>query len=204
MPHYHSLGKIPQKRHTQFRRPDGKLYAEELFSTEGFSNSYSLLYHHYPPTAILKVDQPTSLKQELAGDMEMLHRSFKSFDVAPQDDFLDSRVILLTNNDVQICMARPRMSMKDYFYKNGDSDEVIFVHHGSGTCRTNYGQLKFKYGDYIIIPRGVIYQMEFNTPDNKLLIIESHSPVLYPKRYTSKTGQLLEHSPYCERDIKQP
>ena len=162
MPHYHSLGQIPPKRHTQFRRPDGELYAEELFSTEGFSNSYSLLYHHYPPTAILKVDKPTSLKPEVVGDMEMLHRSFKSFDVAPQDDFLDSRVILLTNNDLQICMSRPRKSMKDYFYKNGDSDEVIFVHQGSGTCRTNYGQLKFKYGDYIIIPRGVIYQMEFD------------------------------------------
>lgn len=204
MPHYKSLGQIPPKRHTQFRRPDGELYAEELFSTEGFSNSYSLLYHHYPPTAIIKVDKPTTLKPELAGDMEMLHRSFKSFDVAPEDDFLDSRVILLTNSDVQICMAKPRKSMKDYFYKNGDSDEVIFVHHGSGTCRTNYGQLKFKYGDYIVIPRGVIYQMEFDSEDNKLLIIESHSPVLYPKRYTSKTGQLLEHSPFCERDIKQP
>jgi homogentisate 1,2-dioxygenase len=204
MPHYHKLGSIPPKRHTQFRRPDGELYKEELFSTEGFSNSYSLLYHHNPPTAILRVDKPINLKPELAGDMEMLHRSFQNFNVAPADDYLESRVILLTNSDLQICMSRPRKSMTDYFYKNGDSDEVIFVHQGSGTCRTNYGELKFKYGDYLVVPRGIIYQMEFDTEDNKLLIIESHSPVLYPRNYMSKGGQLLEQSPYCERDIKQP
>jgi homogentisate 1,2-dioxygenase len=204
MPHYHKLGSIPPKRHTQFRRPDGELYKEELFSTEGFSNSYSLLYHHNPPTAILRVDKPINLKPELAGEMEMLHRSFQNFNVSPADDYLESRVILLTNSDLQICMSRPRKSMTDYFYKNGDSDEVIFVHQGSGTCRTNYGELKFKYGDYLIVPRGVIYQMEFDTEDNKLMITESHSPVVYPKKYMSKGGQLLEQSPYCERDIKQP
>jgi homogentisate 1,2-dioxygenase len=204
MPHYHKLGSIPPKRHTQFRRPDGELYKEELFSTEGFSNSYSLLYHHNPPTAILRVDKPIDLKPELAGEMEMLHRSFQNFNVQPADDYLESRVILLTNSDLQICMSRPRKSMTDYFYKNGDSDEVIFVHEGSGTCRTNYGELKFQYGDYLIVPRGVIYQMEFDTEDNKLMITESHSPVLYPRNYLSKGGQLLEHSPYCERDIKQP
>jgi homogentisate 1,2-dioxygenase len=204
MPHYHKLGSIPPKRHTQFRRPDGELYKEELFSTEGFSNSYSLLYHHNPPTAILRVDKPINLKPELAGEMEMLHRSFQNFNVSPADDYLESRVILLTNSDLQICMSRPKKSMTDYFYKNGDSDEVIFVHQGSGTCRTNYGELKFKYGDYLIVPRGVIYQMEFDTEDNKLMITESHSPVVYPKKYLSKGGQLLEQSPYCERDIKQP
>ncbi|MFY0642962.1 MAG: homogentisate 1,2-dioxygenase [Bacteroidia bacterium] len=204
MPHYHKLGQIPPKRHTQFRRPDGELYKEELFSTEGFSNVYSLLYHHYPPTAILRVGKPIDLKPEIVSDVEMLHRSFQSFEVEPADDFLESRVIMMTNNDLQIAVAAPRKSMTDYFYKNGDSDEVIFIHRGSGTFKSTYGQLKFKYGDYLVIPRGTVYHMEFNDEDNKLLIVESHSPVVYPKRYCGNFDQLLEHSPFCERDIKQP
>lgn len=204
MPHYHKLGQIPRKRHTQFRREDGELYKEELFSTEGFSNIYSLLYHHYPPTAILKVGKPKDVKPEIVEDMEMLHRSFQNFNVAPKDDFLESRVVLLTNSDLQIAMACPRKSMTDYFYKNGDSDEVLFIHEGSGNFRSNYGQIRFEYGDYLVIPRGTIYQLEFDTEVNKILITESHSPVKYPKRYTGGFDQLLEHSPYCERDIKQP
>jgi homogentisate 1,2-dioxygenase len=204
MPHYHKLGAIPPKRHTQFRRPDGELYKEELFSTEGFSNIYSLLYHHYPPTAILRVGKPKNVKPEIVDDMEMLHRSFQNFNVEPKDDFLESRVILLTNSDLQIAMACPKKSMTDYFYKNGDSDEVIFVHKGSGNFRSNYGQIRFEYGDYLVVPRGTVFQMQFDTEDNKLLIIESHSPIKYPKRYTGGFDQLLEHSPFCERDIKQP
>ncbi|NNJ55806.1 MAG: homogentisate 1,2-dioxygenase [Bacteroidia bacterium] len=204
MPHYHKLGVIPPKRHTQFRRQDGELYKEELFSTEGFSNIYSLLYHHYPPTAIMKVGKPRNVKPEIVEDMEMLHRSFQNFEVEAKDDFLESRVVLLTNSDLQIAMACPRKSMTDYFYKNGDSDEVLFIHKGSGNFKSNYGQIRFAYGDYLVIPRGTVYQLHFDSEDNKILITESHSPVKYPKRYTGGFDQLLEHSPFCERDIKQP
>lgn len=204
MPHYHTLGKIPPKRHTQFRRPDGELYKEELFSTEGFSNVYSLLYHYHPPTAILNVGKPIDVKPEVVEDMEMLHRSFQNFNVEAKDDFLESRVVMLTNNDLQIAMARPRKSMTDYFYKNGDSDEVLFIHEGSGTLKSIYGQIPFEYGDYVVIPRGTVFQLEFNDENNRILIIESHSPVQYPKRYTGGFDQLLEHSPFCERDIKVP
>lgn len=204
MPQYHKLGSIPRKRHTIFRRPDGELYKEELFSTEGFSNIYSLLYHHYPPTAILNVGKPIDVKPEIVEDMEMLHRSFQNFNVEPKDDFLESRVVMLTNNDLQVAMACPRKSMTDYFYKNGDSDEVLFIHKGSGNFRSIYGQMRFEYGDYIVVPRGTVYQMQFDTEDNKILITESHSPVHYPKRYTGGFDQLLEHSPFCERDIRQP
>src|SRR6056300_1470740 len=184
MPQYHKLGSIPRKRHTIFRRPDGELYKEELFSTEGFSNIYSLLYHHHPPTAILNVGKPIDVKPEIVEDMEMLHRSFQNFNVEPKDDFLESRVVMLTNNDLQVAMACPRKSMTDYFYKNGDSDEVLFIHKGSGNFRSIYGQMRFEYGDYIVVPRGTVYQMQFDTEDNKILITESHSPVHYPKRYT--------------------
>jgi homogentisate 1,2-dioxygenase len=204
MPHYHTLGEIPPKRHTQFRRPDGELYKEELFSTEGFSNVYSLLYHYHPPTAILNVGKPIDVKPEVVEDMEMLHRSFQNFNVEAKDDFLESRVVMLTNNDLQIAMARPRKSMTDYFYKNGDSDEVLFIHEGSGTLKSIYGQIPFEYGDYVVIPRGTVFQLEFNDENNRILIVESHSPVQYPKRYTGGFDQLLEHSPFCERDIKVP
>ena len=202
MPHYYSLGKIPHKRHTQFRRPDGKLYSEQLFSTEGFSSDYSLLYHIYPPTQIIRVEEPVDVKPKPATDNILKHRSFQGFNVKPEADYLKSRKIVLFNNDVQLSLASPQQSTKGYFYKNADADEVIFIHEGTGTLKTQYGQLPFSYGDYIVVPRGTIYQIDFNTPDNRLFIIESFSPVTFPKRYQSRYGQLLEHSPFCERDIR--
>lgn len=204
MPHYYSLGKIPHKRHTQFRRPDGKLYSEQLFSTEGFSSDYSLLYHIYPPTQIIRVEEPVDVKPKPATDNILKHRSFQGFNVKPEADYLKSRKIVLFNNDVQLSLASPQQSTKGYFYKNADADEVIFIHEGTGTLKTQYGQLPFSYGDYIVVPRGTIYQIDFNTPDNRLFIIESFSPVTFPKRYQSRYGQLLEHSPFCERDIRKP
>ncbi|NNC96364.1 MAG: homogentisate 1,2-dioxygenase [Chitinophagales bacterium] len=204
MPHYHRLGKIPRKRHTQFRRPDGELYKEELFSTEGFANLYSNLYHIHQPTAILEIGQPYSIKPEIIDDIQMKHRSFQGFKVEADDDYLQSRVPMITNADVQISMAAPRNSMEDYFFKNADADEVIFIHEGDGTLKTAYGSFDFTYGDYVLIPRGTVYQMKFKSEKNKHLVIESFSPVVYPKRYRNELGQLLEHSPYCERDIKQP
>jgi len=204
MPHYHQQGKIPRKRHTQFRQPDGRLYHEELFSTEGFSNLYSLLYHINPPTAILQVGEPYSAAPKIAFDKQLMPRSFRGFDVSPETDFLKSRKPVLVNNDVQISLAAPTESMNDYFYKNADADEVIFIHEGDGVCKTAYGDIEFSYGDYVLIPRGTTYQLKFSSAKNRHYIIESFSPVVYPKRYRNELGQLLEHSPYCERDIRQP
>ncbi|GIV44097.1 MAG: hypothetical protein KatS3mg035_1220 [Bacteroidia bacterium] len=101
-------------------------------------------------------------------------------------------------------MAAPSDSQKDYFFKNAQADEILFIHKGSGTLLTAFGNLTFQYGDYVHIPRGTIYQLHFDTPDNRLLIIESFSPVEFPKRYMNKFGQLLEHSPFYERDIHGP
>lgn len=204
MPHYHKLGEIPHKRHTQFRKADGGLYSEQLFSTEGFSSNYSLLYHCHPPTEIMKVDTPYSVAPNVAEEKMLSHRSFEGFKIKPVDDFLESRKPVLVNNDCHIVLAAPKQSMKDYFYKNADADEMIFIHEGSGILHTQYGQLKFGYGDYLVIPRGTIYQVEFESDQNRLFIVESFSPVRYPKLYLSKYGQLLEHAPYCERDIRQP
>jgi homogentisate 1,2-dioxygenase len=204
MPHYHSAGQIPHKRHTQFRKPDGGLYSEQLFSTEGFSNDYSLLYHCHPPTEIIKTDAPYDVMPRIAEDKMLQHRCLEGFHIKPEADYLNSRKPLLVNNDCHIVLAAPQESMQGYFYKNADADEMIFVHEGSGKLLTQYGELSFGYGDYIIVPRGTIYQIEFNSPDNRLLIVESFSPIRYPKRYLSKYGQLMEHSPYCERDIRVP
>ncbi len=204
MPHYHTMGIVPHKRHTQFRKPDGGLYAEELFSTEGFSNDSSLLYHIYPPTQIINTDEPLDISPRIAKLHQLRHRSFDGFKIESDVDFLESRVPVLVNNDCHIVLAAPRESTIGYFYKNADADEVIFVHEGTGILKTQYGELAFGYGDYLVIPRGTIYQVSFNDTNNRLFIVESFSPVRYPKKYLSKYGQLLESAPYCERDIRVP
>ncbi len=202
--HYHQLGQIPPKRHTQFRKPDGSLYAEELFSTEGFSDVYSLLYHTHPPTQIVQVGDPYSVAPKLVSDKQLKHRSLKGFRIAPEDDYLASRKPVLVNDDCRIVLAAPRKSMDGYFYKNADADEVIFIHEGTGTLRTMYGNLDFAYGDYLVVPRGTTYQLTFNDENNRLFIVESTSPITTPKRYRNSYGQHLEHSPFCERDIRKP
>lgn len=204
MPHYYSLGQIPHKRHTQFRKPDGGLYSEQLFSTEGFSNDYSLLYHINPPTQIIRTEKPVNVAPEIAEERMLSHRSLEGFNIKPKKDFLESRTPVLVNNDVHIVLAAPQQSMEDYFYKNADADEMIFVHEGSGTLKTMYGEIPFGYGDYLVIPRGTIYQIHFAGEANRLFIVESFSPIRFPKRYLSKYGQLLEHAPFCERDIRTP
>ena len=204
MSHYYTLGKIPHKRHTQFRKLDGSLYSEQLFSTEGFSDDYSLLYHCYPPTMITKTDEPVDVSPRIAEEKMLKHRSFEGFKVKPEADYLHSRKAILVNNDCHIVLASPQQSMTDYFYKNADADEMIFVHEGNGKVKTQYGELPFSYGDYIVLPRGTIYQVEFNDEKNRLFIVESFTPLRFPKRYMSRFGQLMEHSPYCERDMRGP
>jgi homogentisate 1,2-dioxygenase len=204
MPHYLSLGTIPHKRHTQFRQKDGSLYSEQLFSTEGFSNDYTLMYHIHPPTEIIGTDEPYDAMPRIAEEKMLKHRSLEGFKIRPEMDYLQSRHPILVNNDCHIVLAAPLGSMEGYFYKNADADELIFVHHGSGVLTTMYGELSFGYGDYLVIPRGTIYQIAFDGDDNRLFIVESFSPIRYPKRYLSPYGQLLEHSPYCERDIRGP
>ena len=202
--HYYSLGDIPNKRHIQFRKQDGSLYSEQLFSTEGFSDLYSTLYHCHPPTQIVQVGDPVSVVPKTIHSKQLKHRSLMGFNVKPEADYLQSRKAVLVNNDCQILLAAPTKGTEGYYFKNADADEVIFVHEGTGTIRTMYGNMQFKYGDYIVVPRGTIYQMEFDTPDNRLMITESFSPILTPTRYRNDFGQLLEHSPFCERDIIKP
>jgi homogentisate 1,2-dioxygenase len=149
-------------------------------------------------------DEPVNVMPKVAEEKMLKHRSLEGFNIKPEKDFLQSRKPVLVNNDCHIVLAAPQESMKDYFYKNADADELIFIHEGSGKLLSQYGELPFGYGDYLIIPRGTIYQVQFNDSNNRLFIVESFSPIRYPKRYVSKYGQLLENSPFCERDIRRP
>ena len=204
MPFYHKLGEIPPKRHTQFRKSDGNLYYEELFGTIGFDGMYSNIYHVHRPTMVKAIKKQYSIAPKVAKNNNIQSYRFHGFKVKPEDDYLKSRKIVLTNSDCNIILAAPRKSLKDYFYKNTDADELLFIHKGTGKLRTFLGNIDFKYGDYLLIPRGMIYQIDFDTEDNRLFIVESRRPIYTPKRYRNWFGQLLEHSPFCERDIRKP
>lgn len=204
MSRYHTLGRIPKKRHTTFKKEDGSLYQEELFGTAGFAGMSSLIYHLYPPTVVSEIKRGADVSPKIAIDKNMKAMSFKGFSLQPEQDFLDSRKTLFANNDLHIGLAAPKEFSKNYFYRNSDADEMLFIHIGSGKLRTMYGNIDFSYGDYLIIPRGTTYQIDFDTEDNRILYIESFSPILTPNRYRNNFGQLLEHSPFCERDFRVP
>jgi homogentisate 1,2-dioxygenase len=204
MPIYHRLGNIPQKRHTIFKNENGQHQYEQLFGTEGFHSHSSLLYHVHRPTQLKELLKSYDVRPEIAIDKNIKSLLLKGFELTPEKDFLQSRKALLLNKDCIIGLAAPQESLTEYFYKNADADEMIFVHKGKGKLRTFMGNINFEYGDYLIIPRGMIYQIEFETTDNRLLYVESVHAFYTPKRYKSSSGQLLEHSPFCERDFKLP
>lgn len=204
MPFYHTLGKIPRKRHTVMRQEHGGLYYEQLFGTIGFEGMSSLLYHIHRPTQVKEILESIDTTPEIAIEKNMKALRLIGFNIGPENDYLESRKPLLVNNDVYLGLAAPRKSLTEYFFKNADADELLFIHKGSGVLRTFLGNIEFKYGDYLVIPRGMIYQIQFDTEDNRLFYLESFSPIYTPKRYRNWFGQLLEHSPFCERDIRRP
>ncbi|MDZ4756265.1 MAG: homogentisate 1,2-dioxygenase [Phycisphaerae bacterium] len=213
MPYYSKLGQIPSKRHIQFRRPDGALYSEEVFGTEGFSGPTSTLYHIHPPTQVIGWKTLYSTQPEYVERDVMRMRHVKSMQLPPKGDPVTGRTILFGNADVELAVCAPTERM-NYWFKNAQGDECIFIHFGSGTCQTSFGLLTFKPKDYIIIPKGVIYQLKFDEPVRgsdepapRFLVIETAngSHIVPPPRYMSKkTAQFLEHAPYCERDLRTP
>jgi homogentisate 1,2-dioxygenase len=204
MPFYQKMGNIPHKRHTIFRKNNGSLHHEQLFGTIGFDGMSSLLYHLHPPTIVKNIGAKVDLNPELASETDMQMRSLFGYQVKPTPDYIKSRIPVLVNSDCHIILAAPTKSTTDYFYKNADADEVIFIHEGSGKLKTQLGTIEFGYGDYLVVPRGMIYQLEFKDEKNRLFIVESFRPIYTPKRYRNHFGQLLEHSPFCERDFRGP
>ena len=203
MPFYHHLGQIPHKRHTQFRKPDDSLYREQVMGTKGFSGIQSILYHVYQPTQIKHAEKLGSAAVEYVDYGALRHRLFKSKDTPQGGDAVSGRRVLLGNANVTMAVARPTQSM-DYHYRNGEAHEMIFVHAGEGTLHSQYGKLDFGPGDYLNIPISTTWRIELEGDGHRMLVFESPHDFEPPKRYRNEYGQLLEHSPYCERDIRVP
>ncbi len=203
MSYYHKLGQIPHKRHTQFRKSDGTLYREELMGLEGFHGVQSILYHHFLPPRVVKAELISDASVHYAPFGAIRHRALATQDLADGGDPVSARHTLLGNSDVTLGVARATKSM-DYFYRNAQAYEVWFVHEGVGRLYTQFGKITFREGDYLVIPYGTTWRMKLDSGEARFFIIESKSQIAPPKRYRNDFGQLLEHSPYCERDIRPP
>ena len=201
MPFYQKRGKIPSKKHTQFRDNDGNLYWEELVSREGFSNIYSNIYHTYPPTAIKSVG---TFQEKKLTRPNRVHRHYhiQTSKLISNGDYVTSLVPLFYNEDIVISKAHMTESMT-YVYRNSIGDEIIFIHSGTGKFKSSFGSMNIKHGDYIIIPKGVSWQIDILETIHAL-VIESKEPVITPNRYRNQFGQLLESAPFCERDLTIP
>nr|WP_053362531.1 homogentisate 1,2-dioxygenase [Bacillus sp. FJAT-27251] len=203
MPYYKQLGKIPKKRHTVFRKEDGSLFREQVMGTKGFSSLQSILYHHNPPTSMAETRLLQKCNDNYEEQAALAPRHFWTNRLEKEKDAVAGRRYILGNEDLTIGTVSPKESMS-YFYRNSDGDEVLFVHYGSGKIESMFGTLTYTSGDYIVIPVGTIYRVIPDSDDNKLLVIETTSWITTPKRYRNEFGQLLEHSPFCERDIHGP
>jgi homogentisate 1,2-dioxygenase len=201
---YRQMGRIPHKRHTMFKKEDGSLFREQVMGTRGFSGTQSILYHHYMPTEVLKSVLISSYLPEYEEQASLKHRLFLTNMTEKKGDALSAREYILGNQDLLIGTASVNEPMKSY-YRNGDGDEMLFVHYGSGKLETMFGTISYRPGDYLLIPIGTIYRMiPDEQEETKLLFIESFSQITTPRRYRNEYGQMLEHSPFCERDFRGP
>ena len=204
MTYYYKLGDMPHKRHTQFRQADGSLYHEEVMGIHGFAGIQSILYHLRPPTAVrrfgLVAEEP--IPYETAGPLRPRH--LRSAPVPAGGDAISGRVPLMGNSDVVLHIARPTEPMT-YWYKFAHGDDVLFIHEGTGVLESQFGLLRYRPGDYLVVPTGVIWRLLPDAGvDQRMLVVESFGHVTPPKRYINDYGQFLENSPYCERDIRPP
>ena len=202
MAHYRALGEVPPKRHTQHRDPDGKLYREELMGEEGFSSDSSLLYHRGVPSAIVASEIWELPDQTRTPNHPLKPRHLKLHELATDKDAVTGRRLVLGNNDVRIGYVVTGVDPSPY-YRNAIGDECVYVEAGSGTVETVLGVLSYRTGDYVIVPRATTHRWVPAEP-SQLYAIEANSHIAPPKRYLSRYGQLLEHAPYCERDLHGP
>ena len=203
MPHYLSLGQVPKKRHVQFRSPDGALYHEELMGIHGFTGVQSILYHLRPPTRVQEVERMDSAEAIVEPQGALRHRLLNTIDIQVEGDAINSRVVLMRNQDLSIAIATPTIAMA-YWYRFAHGDEMIFVHQGTGTFESQFGVIQYGPGDYLMIPTGCIWRILPNDDDQRMLVVEANGHFQPPRRYLNQSGQFLEHSPYCERDFRPP
>lgn len=204
MAYYIQHGKIPPKRHTQFRKEDGALYYEEVIGAEGFSGISSIAYHIHPPTSIEKVGEIQEYGVQYAESKNMQHRHLKGAALSARGDWLSGRQYMMGNEDVKLAICQPSQPM-NYYFRNASADELIYVHDGEGELWSSLGKVAFTAGDYVHVPRTITHQWRINLEKpSRFLVIESNSEIRFPKKYRNQYGQLLEHSPFCERDLKLP
>ncbi len=203
MPIYHTLGKIPKKRHTVFRKPDGGLHHEHLMGTLGFDGPSSLLYHLRPPTRLLSEKLLKEVHWEREGDPEVRMRHFRLFELPAHGSPTLDRIPILFNNHVAMSFSHPAKE-DEHFFRNGQGDELYFIAKGEGVVESLFGSLSYRTGDYLVIPRGILYRFRFTSEEQRFVITEGSGPFRTPAKYRGEHGQLLEHSPICERDIRRP
>jgi homogentisate 1,2-dioxygenase len=203
MPIYHRLGQVPRKRHTAFRKPDGSLYPEELVGNKGFVGPSSLLYHLHQPTHVKSVRRVRDLSWEVDPERQFRHRHFRTHQLASGGSITLDRVPMLFNGDVAMLFVQPERE-DDFFYRNAQGDEIVYVGDGAGVLETQLGDLPFGPGDYLVVPRGIVHRYRITTTPMRCLVIESTGYVRTPRRYRNEHGQLLESAPYSERDIRRP
>ncbi|TDV50947.1 homogentisate 1,2-dioxygenase [Actinophytocola oryzae] len=205
MPYYRRVGAIPRKRHTQFRSPEGSLYAEELMGVEGFSSDSALLYHRFLPTAIVDAEVVEDHRGPLTPNHPLMPRHFRTQDLKSEErtevDAVTGRRTLFGNSDLTIAFAIA--TAPSPLYRNAVGDELIYVQTGAATIETIYGVLEVTDGDYVVLPTSTTYRV-LPHGETRLYVIEATGHVGPPKRYLSTKGQFLEHSPYCERDQRGP
>ncbi len=210
MPFYRQMGSIPPKRHIQHRRPVEEsfagegLYYEHVLSTEGFSGPYSIMYHLRPPTRNVAVEHAGTIPLQAVEGLPLRHHHLRTGDLPRQGDPITGRVPFLFNDDLVAYRCRPENAQAQ-LYRNGAADEVIFINRGAGYCRTTFGRLPYKRGDYVVMPRTAVYEMIPDDPaEEDYLILESYSPVCVPPRYQNAQGQMMMGAPYSERDFHGP
>ncbi len=205
MPYYRSVGDVPRKRHTQHRRPDGGLYAEELVGIDGFSHDSALLYHRHLPTAIVAAAVATEVDAVLTPNLPLLPAHYRTHAIPTPGgaDAVTGRRVLMANDDVRL--AYVAATTPSPLYRNATGDEVLYVESGAGVVETTYGTLTVGEGDYLVLPTSTTYRVLPDGPEPlRLFVIEAFGHVGPPHRYLSPRGQFLEHAPYCERDVRGP
>ena len=204
MTYYYKLGQVPHKRHTQFRQDDGSLFHEEVMGIHGFAGIQSILYHKYKPTMIRRVGVESDVSITYEEPSALRPRHLRTFEMEAGGDLISGRVPLMGNHEVVLYIARPTEPMP-YWYKFAHGDDILFIHEGTGTLESQFGMLQYGPGDYLVVPTGVIWRF---LPDagvpQRVFCVEANGHVVPPKRYLNNYGQFLEHSPYCERDIRPP
>ncbi len=203
MPLYHTLGQIPRKRHVIFRKPDGGLHAEELVGNKGFTGPASLLYHLHPPTTVLRVERKREIRWEADPNPALRHRHFRTTRLPEGGSPTLDRTPLLFNGDVALLAARPDRE-DTHFYRNAQGDEVVYVSAGRGVLESQFGDLPYRQGDYLVVHRGILHRYRMNPEPHQLLVIESRGHVRTPSRYRNDFGQMVEGAPFSERDIRRP